>query len=89
MDETSLGNGELYTIVTDKAVHGREHSIVAIVPRTDSDTMLHALRQIDSRLRNKVTKIILGLAGSMHRICCHAFPRTRRVIVASMCRNRL
>ena len=47
---------------------------------TDSDTVLHALRQIDSRLRNKVTEITLDLADSMHRICRYAFPRAKRVI---------
>lgn len=80
IDETSLSNGELYTIVTNKAAHGREHSIVAIVLGTDSDDVLRALRQIDSRLRNKVTEITLDLSDSMNRICRYAFPRAKRVI---------
>ena len=80
IDETSLSNGELYTIVTNKEAHGCKGSIVAIVLGTDSDTVLHALRQIDSRLRNKVTEITLDLADSMYRICRYAFPRAKRVI---------
>jgi len=80
IDETSLSNGGLYTIVTNKDAHGRKRSIVALVLGTDSDTVLHALRQIDSRLRNKVTEITLDLADSMHRICRYAFPRAKRVI---------
>ena len=80
IDETSLSNGELYTIVTNKEAHGCKGSIVAIVLGTDSDTVLHALRQIDSRLRNKVTEITLDLADSMRRICHYAFPRAKRVI---------
>ena len=44
------------------------------------DTVLHALRQIDCRLRNEVTEITLDLADSMHRICRYAFPRAKRVI---------
>ncbi len=80
IDETSFSNGELYTIVTNKATHGREHSIVAIVLGTDSDEVLRALRQIDSRLRNKVTEITLDLSDSMNRICRYAFPRAKRVI---------
>ena len=80
IDETSLSNGELYTIVTNKAAHGREHSLVAIVLGTDSDNVLRALRQIDSRLRNKVTEITLDLSDSMNRICRHGFPRAKRVI---------
>lgn len=80
IDETSLSNGGLYTIVTNKDAHGRKRSIVALVLGTDSDTVLHALRQIDSRLRNKVTEITLDLADSTHRICRYAFPRAKRVI---------
>lgn len=80
IDETSLSNGELYTIVTNKDAHGRKRSIVALVLGTNSDMVLHALRQIDSRLRNKVTEITLDLADSMHRICRYAFPRAKRVI---------
>lgn len=40
IDETSLSNGELYTIVTNKDAHGRKGSIVALVLGTDSDTVL-------------------------------------------------
>ena len=80
IDETSLSNGELYTIVTNKAAHGRAHSMVAIVLGTDSDDVLRALRQIDSGLRNKVTEITLDLSDSMNRICRYAFPRAKRVI---------
>ncbi len=80
IDEASQSNGELYTIVTNKGAHGRKGSIVAIVLGTDSDTVLHALRQIDSQMRNRVTEITLDLADSMHRICRYAFPRAKRVI---------
>lgn len=80
IDETSLSNGELYTIVTNKAAHGREHSLVATVLDTDSDVVLHALRQIDSCQRNKVTEITLDLSDSINRICRYAFPRAKRVI---------
>ena len=80
IDETSLSNGELYTIVTNKDGHGRKHSLVAIVATTDSDTVLHALRQIPSVLRNSVTEITLDLSDSMRRICRYAFPGACRVI---------
>ena len=33
VDETSLSNGELYTVVTNKAAKGRKGAIVAIVSR--------------------------------------------------------
>lgn len=69
IDETSLSRGELYTIVSNKDAHGREKSIVAIILGTDADTVIHALRQIKSELRNKVTEITLDLSESMNRIC--------------------
>ena len=80
IDETSLGNGEFYTIVTNKEVRGREHSLVAIVLGTDSDEVLRALRQIDSGARRKVTEVTLDLSDSMNRICRYAFPGAKRVI---------
>ena len=80
IDETSLSRGELYTIVSNKEAHGRENSIVAIILGTDADTVIHALRQIKSELRNMVTEITLDLSDSMHKICRMAFPRASRVI---------
>ena len=80
IDETSLGNGEFYTIVTNKEVRGREHSLVAIVLGTDSDEVLRVLRQIDSGVRRKVTEVTLDLSDSMNRICRYAFPGAKRVI---------
>ena len=80
IDETSLSRGELYTIVTNKDAHGRENSIVAIVLGTDTDTVIHALRQIKSELRNTVKEITLDLSESMNKICRMAFPRASRVI---------
>lgn len=80
IDETSLSNGELYTIVTNRDARGRKNSLVAIVAGTDSDTVLHALRQISSGLRNSVEEITLALSDSMRRICWYAFPRASRVI---------
>ena len=46
VDETSLSNGELYTVVTNKAAKGRKGAIVAIVSGTDSGVVLEALKRI-------------------------------------------
>ena len=80
IDETSLSRGELYTIVTNKDAHGREHSLVAIILGTDAGAVIHALRQIKSPLRNQVTEITLDLSESMNKICRLAFPKATRVI---------
>ena len=36
IDETSLSNGELYTIITNKAAKGRKGAVVAMVKGTNS-----------------------------------------------------
>lgn len=53
IDETSLSRGELYTIVTNKVVHGCEGFIVMIVLGADADTVIHALRQIKASCTTK------------------------------------
>ena len=37
IDETSVSQGELYTVVTNKSAKGRKGAIVAIVSGTESD----------------------------------------------------
>lgn len=37
IDETSISNGELYTIVTNKAAKGRKGALVAIIEGTNSE----------------------------------------------------
>ena len=44
IDETSLSNGELYTIVTNKAAKGRKGALVAIIEGTKSDEIIQVLR---------------------------------------------
>lgn len=80
IDETSLSNGELYTIVTNKAAKGRNGSIVAIVSGTESDSVLEALRRIPMKYRQQVMEITLDMAGSMGRISRQAFPNAVNVI---------
>ena len=40
IDETSLSNGELYTILTNKAVKGKKGTIVAMVAGTKAETVI-------------------------------------------------
>lgn len=46
IDETSLSNGELYTILTNKAAKGRKGAIVAIVEGTDSEEVMKVLNRL-------------------------------------------
>lgn len=80
VDETSLSNGELYTVVTNKAAKGRKGAIVAIVSGTDSGVVLEALERIPMAVRQHVMEVTLDMAGSMGRICRLAFPNAVKVI---------
>lgn len=80
IDETSLSSGELYTVVTNKAAHGRKGAIVAIIAGTESDRVLDALMRIPIVIRQKVMEVTLDMAGSMNRISRRAFPNATKVI---------
>lgn len=80
IDETSLSNGDLYTIVTNRDRHGREGCLVAIVAGTKSETVSAALKRMPEEKREEVEEITLDLANSMRKIVCTCFPKAQRVI---------
>lgn len=80
IDETSLSNGELYTVVTNKAAKGKKGVLVAMVKGTRADDVIEVLKLIPSGLRRKVREITLDMAGSMNQIVKQCFPRTTKVI---------
>ena len=80
IDETSLSNGELYTIVTNRDRHGRERCLVDIVAGTKAEDVAKALEKIPQELLNKVEEVTLDLADSMRKIVRSCFPKAIRVI---------
>lgn len=80
IDETSLSNGELYTIVTNKDAHGRKGALVAMVAGTKSEDVYSALWTIPKDKREIVTEITHDLSSSMRKISIMSFPNARRVI---------
>jgi transposase len=80
IDETSLSQGELYTLVTNKAGKGRKGTIVAIVSGTESEKVIQALEHIPEEVRGKVKEITLDMADSMRKIVKRCFPNAIRVI---------
>lgn len=79
IDETSLSNGELYTILTNKAAKGKAGSIVAMVTGTKADTVIAIIEKIPLKQRNLVTEITLDMAGNMGLIAKKCFPNATRV----------
>lgn len=79
LDETSLSNGELYTIVTNKDAHGKKGSIVAIVKGTKASDVINILHKISIERRNMVKEVTVDMAGSMNLIAKKCFPKTEIV----------
>lgn len=75
IDETSLANGELYTILTNKAAKGKQGAIVAIVAGTQAETVIDIIKKIPERKRKEVREITLDMAASMELIAKKCFPR--------------
>jgi transposase len=79
IDETSLSQGELYTIVTNKEAKGKKGALIAMVKGTNSDTVKNILFKIAAKAREKVKEITLDMAPSMERIAKDCFTKARLV----------
>ena len=80
IDETALSNGELYTIVTNKAAKGRKGVLVAMIKGTQADTVIEILRKIPKRLRDRVKEVTLDMAANMGMIVKRCFVKAALVI---------
>jgi translation initiation factor RLI1 len=49
IDETSFSNGELYTILTNKAGKGKKGTIVAMIAGTKADTVTAIIENLSKR----------------------------------------
>ena len=79
IDETSLSNGELYTVVTNKAAKGRKGMLVAMIKGTQAERIIEVLKQIPERIRNKVKEITLDMAANMNLAAGRCFRYADRV----------
>ncbi|MDR2774715.1 MAG: transposase [Tannerella sp.] len=80
IDETSLSNGELYTVLTNKDRHGRKGCLAAIVAGTKSEVVIEAFKRMPEEVLDKVEEVTLDLSESMSRIVKVCFPKAVRVI---------
>ena len=79
IDETSLSNGELYTIVTNKAAKGKTGSLIAIVKGTKASVVSEVLTKLSFSARLKVEIITLDMANSMDWIVRECFPNAKKI----------
>ena len=80
IDETSLSNGELYTILRSKSAKGKKGTIVAMVAGTKAETVISIIEKIPLKQRNLVKEITLDMAGNMGLIARKCFPNATRVV---------
>lgn len=79
IDETSLSQSELYTIVTNKAAKGKKGALVAIIKGVNSEYVSSILKKIPQRKRNMVREVTLDMAATMHKIVNTCFPTSQLV----------
>ncbi len=75
LDETCLSNGDVYTILTNKAAHGGKGAIVAMVKGVATDTVSAVLKKLPLRERVKVKTVTTDLSSAMMLTVRTAFPR--------------
>lgn len=80
IDETSLSNGDLYTILTNKAAKGKKGALIAMIEGTESKKVINILNHIPKKRRKIVKEVTLDMAGSMNRIAKQCFPKALLVI---------
>jgi transposase len=79
IDETSLSQGELYTVVTNKAAKGKKGALIAMIKGTNSETVKAILSKIPIEARERVKEITLDMAPTMERIARLSFTKSKLV----------
>jgi transposase len=80
IDETSVSDGELYTILTNKDAKGKKGAIIAIVKGTAAEEVIKVLERLPQEKRSQVEEVTLDMADSMRKIVRRCFPNAIRVI---------
>ena len=79
IDETCISNGELYTIITNKAGKGKKGSLVAIVEGIKATNIIEILAKIPAEKRKLVKEVTLDMSNAMDLIIRHSFPNAKIV----------
>ena len=80
IDETAPSNGELYTVVSNRASRGGKETLVAIIKGVSSGAVIEALMRIDEDRRLTVKEITMDMSNSMRLIARRCFPNAIRTI---------
>jgi transposase len=73
LDETSLSNGELYTILTNKSGKGKKGTLIAMIESTQSEKIIKVITKLPLKERNNVKEVTIDMANSMHKVVKSCF----------------
>ena len=79
LDETCLSNGEVYTVLTNKAAHGGKGALAAMVRGVASDKVSSVLKKVPSGLRRRVKTVTTDLSSAMMLTVRTVFPQAKLV----------
>ncbi len=79
LDETCLSNGEVYTILTNKAAHGGKGTLAAMVRGVASDTVSGILTKVPREIRRKIKTVTTDLSSAMMLTVRTVFPKATLV----------
>jgi transposase len=79
LDETCLSNGEVYTVLTNKAAHGRKGCLVAMVRCVGSETVIKAFKRMTHAMRLTVKTVTTDLSSAMMLIARESFPKAQLI----------
>ncbi|MCZ6624957.1 MAG: DDE transposase, partial [Deltaproteobacteria bacterium] len=75
LDEVTISQGSLYTLLPHKAYHGPQGALVAIVRGTKTAVVSEALHRIPHPLRETVQPMPCDLNEGMAQIATAGFPQ--------------
>ena len=79
LDETCLSNGDVYTVLTNKAAKGRKGALVAMVRGVAADSVITVLRKLPHRKRLQVRTVTTDLSSAMMLTVRKVFPAARLI----------
>lgn len=79
LDETCLSNGDVYTVLTNKAARGQKGALVAMIKGVASDTVSSILKKIPLKKRLTVKTITTDLSSAMMLTVRISFPGAKLI----------